>query len=114
MPKIFRAKLLKKIKNNGNWILVPALFDSKGRVRRDHVRVAGRDEVHPEGSYFIEWWEEGRRVKEAAGPDAFIAAEKKFTRLLLQQPEGRSTLMAAANFRAAARNSAAAFNFVQR
>jgi hypothetical protein len=28
-----------------------------------------RDEVHAEGSYFIEWWEEGRRVKEAAGPE---------------------------------------------
>ena len=45
-------------------------------MRRDHVRISGRDEVHAEGSYFIEWWEEGRRVKEAAGPDAFIAAEK--------------------------------------
>jgi hypothetical protein len=41
--------------------LVP-LFDSKGRVRRDHVRVQGRDEAHPEGGYFIEWREqEGRQ-----------------------------------------------------
>jgi len=31
MPKISRVKLLKKVKSNGNWILVPALFDSKGR-----------------------------------------------------------------------------------
>jgi len=53
----------------------PALFDSMGRVRRDHVRLQGRDEVHPEGGYFIEWRENGKRIKQAAGPDAFIAAD---------------------------------------
>jgi hypothetical protein len=47
--------------------LAPALFDSKGRVRRDHVTVSGKDEVHPEGSYFIEWWEGGKRYREAVG-----------------------------------------------
>ena len=54
MPKISRVKLLKKVKSNGNWILVPALFDSKGRVRRDHVMIEGRDEVHSEGSYYLD------------------------------------------------------------
>ena len=80
MPKISRVKLLKKIKIStsagANWTLVPALFDSKGRVRRDHVTVAGRDEVHAEGSYFLEWWERRQRHREAAGPNAFAAAEK--------------------------------------
>ena len=50
--------------------------NSKGRVRRDHVTVQGRDEVHEEGSYFLEWWDAGRRKREPGGPDAFIAAEK--------------------------------------
>jgi hypothetical protein len=58
MPKISRVKLLKKIKistsDGATWTLVPALFDSKGRVRRDHVTVAGWDEVHAEGSYYLE------------------------------------------------------------
>lgn len=45
-------------------------------MRRDHVTVAGRDEIHPEGSYYLEWWHAGDRHREAAGPDAFIAAEK--------------------------------------
>ena len=53
MPKISRVKLLKKIKIStsagATWTLVPALFDSKGRVRRDHVTVEGKDEVHAEG-----------------------------------------------------------------
>ncbi len=76
MPRLPRVKLLKQIKVNDKWMLAPALFDSKGRVRRDHVRVKGKDEIHPEGSYFIEWWDEGRRHREAAGADAFDAADK--------------------------------------
>ena len=51
MPRIGRVKLLKKIKHNDNWIFATALFDTKGRVRRDHVTVEGRDELHPEGVY---------------------------------------------------------------
>jgi len=31
-----------------------ALFDSKGRVRRDHVMIEARDEVHSEGSYYLD------------------------------------------------------------
>src|SRR5215831_18997165 len=76
MPKSSRVKLLKRIRNNGDWVRVPALFDSKGRVRRDHVMIEGRDETHTEGSYYLEWWEGGKRYREGAGPNAFAAAEK--------------------------------------
>jgi len=76
MPKLGSVKLLKKIKTSDTWKLAPVLFDSKGRVRRDHVKVQGRDELHAEGSYYLEWWSEGRRSREAAGPDAFVAAER--------------------------------------
>lgn len=80
MPRISRVKLIKKIKipspDGATWTFAPALFDSKGRVRRDHVMVSGADEVHPEGSYYLEWWNGGRRSREAAGPNAFAAADK--------------------------------------
>jgi integrase/recombinase XerD len=76
MPRIGRVKLLKKIKQNDKWIFAAALFDSKGRVRRDHVTVEDRDELHPEGVYFLQWWNAGIRSHEAVGPDAFIAAER--------------------------------------
>jgi hypothetical protein len=75
MPRQARVILLKQIKHDGRWIPALALFDSKGRVRRDHVRVQSKDEVHPEGGYFIEWREQGKRIKQSAGPDAFAAAE---------------------------------------
>jgi hypothetical protein len=38
--------------------------------------IEGRDEVHSEGSYYLEWWDGGKRYHEGAGPNAFAAAEK--------------------------------------
>jgi hypothetical protein len=80
MPKISCVKLFKRIKINEKWMLAQALFDSKGRLRRDHVRVQGKDETHAEGSYFIEWWDRGKRYREAVGPDGFQAADKARTK----------------------------------
>ena len=76
MPRVGRVKLLKKIKHNDNWIFAAALFDSKGRVRRDHVTVGGGDQLHPEGVHFLQWWNAGVRTHEAVGPDAFVASER--------------------------------------
>ena len=52
MPKLPRVKLLKQVKQSqdGRWKLATALFDSKGRIRRDRVRIHGYDEAHPKGS----------------------------------------------------------------
>jgi integrase/recombinase XerD len=76
MLRSSRVKLFKQVKINGKWILAVALFDSKGRVRKDRVLVKGKDENHPEGGYFIEWWERGQRHREAVGAHAQDAAEK--------------------------------------
>ena len=76
MPRSSRVKLFKQIKINDKWALAPVLFDSKGRVRKDRVLVNGGEENHPEGSYFIEWWDRGQRYREAVGPHAPDAAEK--------------------------------------
>ncbi len=75
MPRLGDVKLFKQIKIDGSWKLAPALYDSKGRVRRDHVRVQGRDEQHAEGTYYLEYWTAGKRTREPAGADAFMAAE---------------------------------------
>lgn len=79
MPKVSQVKLLKRIKiatpEHVTWGWGAALFDSKGRVRRDHVLVAGQDETHSEGSYYLEWWRDGKRYRESVGPNAFPAAE---------------------------------------
>jgi integrase/recombinase XerD len=40
------------------------------------LRAQAQDEAHPEGSYFIEWWDQGKRRREAAGANAQDAADK--------------------------------------
>ena len=55
MPKPPRVTLIKQVKVNGKWRPATVLFDRKGRVRPDRVRVNGQDEAHTEGGYFIEW-----------------------------------------------------------
>jgi integrase/recombinase XerD len=76
MPKTPHVILLKQVKVGGKWRHARALFDTKGRVRRDRVRVSGQDALHPEGSYFIEWWDDGKRHLEPVGADAQDAAEQ--------------------------------------
>src|ERR1700676_5078707 len=76
MPKLPHVTLLKQVKINNNWRHARALFDSKGRVRSDRFRVSGKDESHPAGSYFIEWWDQGKRHCIPARADAQDAADK--------------------------------------
>jgi hypothetical protein len=62
-----RVNVLKKVLLNGNWKFVPVL-EKSGKIVRDHVLVAGHDEHHPEGSYYIEWYEGTKsRRKESVG-----------------------------------------------
>jgi integrase len=62
-----RVNVLKKVLVNGNWKFVPVL-EKSGKIVRDHVVIAGHDEHHPEGSYYIEWYEGAKsRCKESVG-----------------------------------------------
>jgi len=76
MSRQSKVRLLKQIKIDNRWILAPVLFDAKSRVRRDRVRVNGSEELHPEGNYYLEWWDQGKRSREAVGPDAWSAADR--------------------------------------
>jgi hypothetical protein len=54
----------------------PSPVRQQGCIRRDHVVVDDRDEAHAEGSCFLEFWDRGKRKREAVGPDAFAAADR--------------------------------------
>ncbi|HEY4047549.1 MAG TPA: site-specific integrase, partial [Acidobacteriaceae bacterium] len=58
-----RVNILKKVKVGDAWSLYPAVVESNGKLK-DKVRIKGIVEVHPEGQYFIEWWEAGKRRRE--------------------------------------------------
>jgi hypothetical protein len=35
------------------------VFERNGKIVRDHVWVSGREEHHPEGRYYLEWYQGG-------------------------------------------------------
>ena len=76
-----RVNLLKKIKIGKEWRFAPVVPEANGRLK-DRVRINGQIEVHAEGSYFIEWWESGRRLREATtSEDAIECARRKWVEL---------------------------------
>ncbi len=72
-----RVNLIKKIKIGKIWTFAPVVHEANGRLK-DKVRVNGQVEVHTEGAYYIEWWESGRRRREATTrEDAIECARHK-------------------------------------
>ena len=55
-----RVNIIKRIKLGSKWPFAPVV-EHNGRIVRDHVWVAGCDEHHPEGRYYLEWYEAGKR-----------------------------------------------------
>src|SRR6516162_6766505 len=61
-----RVNILKKVRVNGSWKLASVL-ERNGKIVRDHVLISGNDEHHPEGSYYLEWYQEGKRRRQTVG-----------------------------------------------
>src|SRR6266536_1628397 len=65
-----RANLLKHVKGVFGWRYYPVVWLRNGSVRPNHVLVNGKAEHHHEGFYSIEWYEGGRRRRQAVGKEA--------------------------------------------
>ena len=52
----------------------PAVMAANGRVRPDVVIVNGQEERHPEGAYYISWYEGKKLVRKSVGKDGQDAA----------------------------------------
>lgn len=66
-----RVNILKKIRIGNQWRFKPVALHN-GRLVRDHVLVAGREEHHPEGSYYIDWYQDGKRKRKAVPESADV------------------------------------------
>jgi len=53
------------------------VLSANGRVKPDYVHVNGHQERHPEGAYYLEWREKGRRVRLSIGKDAADASTRR-------------------------------------
>ena len=59
-----RVNILKKVRIDGVWKLCPAVIEAGGKLKH-RVRVGDRVESHPEGTYYLDWRENGRRMRTA-------------------------------------------------
>src|ERR1700739_112467 len=73
-PRGAQVNVLKKVRTSKGWRLCPVVPEANGRLR-DRVRVGGRIEVHTEGVYYLEWREQGRRLR-AAIPNSMEVVER--------------------------------------
>jgi integrase/recombinase XerD len=63
---VSRVNILKQIKEDGHWKLVSIPRDKEGRYNWKSL---------PDGRYFVEWWERGKRKRQAAGSTTADALE---------------------------------------
>jgi len=78
-----QVNILKKVRTSQGWRLCPVVRERNGRLR-DRVRVGGRIEVHAEGVYYLEWREEGRRLRAAIANPAEVIERARLKSLELE------------------------------
>jgi integrase len=55
----------------------PVVLSANGRIKPDWVIVNGIEERHPKGSYYLEWREGSKRVRQSVGADAANANARR-------------------------------------
>ncbi len=66
-----RVNILKYVKVDGKWRFAPAQTQNN-KLKQDCVMVDGRAERHPEGTYYIEWYENGVRRRQSVKDSAEV------------------------------------------
>lgn len=73
-----QCNLTKRIRLQDNSTrFAPVALSANGRVKPDVVLLAGAQERHPEGNYYIEWYEGPKRIRLAVGKDAAVANDRR-------------------------------------
>ncbi len=71
------VNLTKRVRTPNGLRFCPVVVSANGRVKPDYVIVADRQERHPEGAYYLEWYDGGRRKRLSVGKDASTAAARR-------------------------------------
>ena len=67
------ANLTKRVKTAAGPRYCRVVLAANGRVKPDWVYVGDRQERHPEGRYYLEWYEGSKRIRRSVGKDAAAA-----------------------------------------
>jgi integrase/recombinase XerD len=68
------VNLTKRVRIGAGLRYCQVVVSANGRVKPDAVLVNGKPERHPEGAYYIEWHDHGKRVRLSVGKDAAEAS----------------------------------------
>jgi len=68
------VNLTKRVQTSKGMRYCRVVVSGNGRVKADEVLVNGKPERHPEGAYYIEWHDNGKRVRLSVGKDATVAS----------------------------------------
>ena len=71
------VNLTKRVQTSKGLRYCPVALSANGRVKPDLVIVNCEQERHPEGAYYLEWRENGRRVRLSVGKDAADASARR-------------------------------------
>jgi len=72
-----KVGLTKRVQTAKGLRYCPVVIAMNGRVRADLVIVNGQEERHPEGAYYLEWWNGSKRVRLSVGKDAPDASARR-------------------------------------
>jgi hypothetical protein len=71
-----RVNILKYVKVSSKWRFAPAQLVN-GKLKFDWVLIDGQAERHTEGTYYIEWYEAGRRRRQSVKDSAEILEQAR-------------------------------------
>jgi hypothetical protein len=67
------VNLTKRVRTGTGVRYCPVVMAGNGRVKPDMVLTNGKPGRHPEGSYYLEWRNSGKRIRLSVGKDAAAA-----------------------------------------
>jgi len=82
-----RVNVLKKVKLGTSWRFAPLKQDSNNRISWNSVLIDGKEEIHKEGTFYIEWYDNGRRKRESVGKFPHEVLERARRKRLVLESE---------------------------
>jgi integrase/recombinase XerD len=71
------VNITKRVQTSKGMRYCQVVLSGNSRIKPDLVLVAGREERHPEGAYYLEWREGTKRIRLSVGNDAADAGAKR-------------------------------------
>jgi len=82
-----RVNILKKVKLDNSWRFAPLKQDANNRIAWNVVLIDGNEEIHKEGTFYIEWYDDGRRKRKSVGKHPHEVLERARRKKLVLESE---------------------------